>query len=142
MNFTIIDGIISGLDRTTQVSGGGNSVTTTEHISIFNLSGERVLLKTKYPAMIADGDHLRLSGVRGQGQFTAIACKNVTTGWVTTFKKQGCAMTALIVFGLVGIVFSLIFPLFLFLPVFVTVVLFFIMRADSRLKSAHMMLNQ
>ena len=117
-------------------------MTTTEHISIFSLSGERVLLKTKYPAMIAYGDHLRLSGVRGQGQFTAIACKNVTTGWVTTFKRQGCAMTALIAFGLVGLVFTLIFPLFLFIPVFVAGGIFFIMRADSRLKSAHMMLNQ
>jgi len=140
MNYTLIDGIISGLDRTTHVSGGENTSTT--HISIFSLLGERVLLKTRYPAMIADGDHLRLAGVRGQGQFTAIACKNITTGWMTTFKRQGCAMFALIGFGLVGIVFTLIFPLFIFMPIFSVAVLFFIMRADSRLKTAHMMLNQ
>lgn len=140
MNFTLIDGIISGLDRTTHVSGGERTSTT--HISIFSLSGERVLLKTKYPAMITDGDHLRLVGIRGQGQFTAIACKNMTTGWMTTFKRQGCAMSALIGFGLVGIVFTLIFPLFIFMPVFSVAVLFFIMRADSGLKTAHMMLNQ
>jgi hypothetical protein len=140
MNFTLIDGIISGLDRTTHVSGGENTSTT--HISIFSLLGERVLLKTRYPAMIADGDHLRLAGVRGQGQFSAIACKNMTTGWMTTFKRQGCAMFALIGFGLVGIVFTLVFPLFIFMPIFSVAVLFFIMRADSRLKTAHMMLNQ
>ena len=140
MDFTSIDGIISGLDRTTQVSGGGDTMTTTTHISIFSLSGERVLLKTKYPAMIADGDHLRLAGVRGQGQFTAIACKNVSTGWMTTFKRQGCAMSALIGFGVVGIVSTLIFPLFVFMPIFAIAVLFFIMRADFRLKTAHMML--
>jgi hypothetical protein len=140
MNFTLIDGIISGLDRTTHVSGGENTSTT--HISIFSLLGERVLLKTRYPAMIADGDHLRLAGVRGQGQFSAIACKNMTTGWMTTFKRQGCAMFALIGFSLVGIVFTLIFPLFIFIPIFSVAVLFFIMRADSRLKTAHMMLNQ
>ncbi len=140
MNYTLIDGIISGLDRTTHVSGGEN--TTTTHISIFSLSGERVILKTKYPAMIADGDHLRLVGVRGQGQFTAIACKNMTTGWMTTFKRQGCAMSALIIFGMVGIVFTLIFPLFIFMPIFSGVVLFFIMQADSKLKTAHMMMNQ
>jgi len=142
MDFTSIDGIISGLDRTTQVSGGGDTMTTTTHICIFRLSGERVLLKKKYPAMITDGDHLRLAGVRGQGQFTAIACKNMTTGWMTTFKRQGCAMFALIGFSLVGIVFTLIFPLFIFIPIFSVAVLFFIMRADSRLKTAHMMLNQ
>ena len=141
MIFTLIEGIVSGLDRTTQVSGGGNSTTTT-HLSIFSLSGERVLLKTKYPAMIADGDQLRLAGVRGQGQFTAIACKNLTTGWTTTFKRQGCAMSALIGFGLVGIVFTLIFPLFIFMPAFAGAILFWIMKADARLKTAHMMLNQ
>lgn len=140
MNFTLIDGIISGLDRTTQVSGGEKTSTT--HISIFSLSGERVLLKTKYPAMIADGDHLRLVGIRGQGQFAAIACKNMTTGWMTTFKMQGCAMSALIGFGLVGIVFTLIFPPFIMMPIFAVAVLFFIRRADSRLKAAHAMLNQ
>ena len=142
MNFTLIEGTISNLDRTTQVSGGGDTMTTTTHISIFSLLGDRVLLKTKYPAMITDGDHLRLAGVRGQGQFTAIACKNMTTGWMTTFKRQGCAMSVLIAFGMVGIVFTLIFPLFIFMPIFVIAVLFFIMRADSRLKTAHMMLNQ
>jgi hypothetical protein len=140
MDFTLIDGIISGLDRTTQVSGG--ETTSTTHISIFSLSGDRVLLKTKYPAMIADGDHLRLAGVRGQGQFTAIACKNMTTGWTTTFKRQGCAMSMLIGFGLVGIVFTLIFPLFIFIPIFSVAVLFFIMRADSRMKTAHTMLGE
>lgn len=140
MDFTLIDGIITGLDRTTQVSGG--ETTSTTHISIFSLSGDRVLLKTKYPAMIADGDHLRLAGVRGQGQFTAIACKNMTTGWTTTFKRQGCAMSMLIGFGLVGIVFTLIFPLFIFIPIFSVAVLFFIMRADSRMKTAHTMLGE
>lgn len=141
MNFTLIDGIISGLDRTTQVSGGGDSMTTTTHISIFNLAGERVLLRTQSPAMIADGDQVRLAGVRGQGQFTAIACKNVTTGWMTECKKQGCAISALIVFGLIGIVFTIIFPLFFFMPAVVIVALVLVMRADARLKTAHMMLH-
>jgi hypothetical protein len=142
MNYTLIDGIISGLDRTTHVSGGGDTGTTTTHISIFSLLGERVLLKTKQPAMIADGDYLRLVGVRGQGQFTAIACKNITTGWATTFKRQGCAMTALIGFGIVGILFTLIFPLFVFMPIFSGVILFWIMKSDARIQSAHIMLKQ
>ena len=116
-------------------------MTTTTHISIFSLLGERVLLNTKYPAMIADGDHLRLVGVRGQGQFTAIACKNTTTGWITTFKKQGCAMSVLIGFGLVGIVFTMIFPIFIFVPIFAGAILFWIMKTDARMKTAHVMLN-
>jgi hypothetical protein len=142
MDLTLIDGIISGLDRTTEVRGGGDRMTSTTHISIFSLSGERVLLKTKYPAMIGDGDHLRLAGVRGQGQFSAIACKNMTTGWMTTFERQGCAMSALLGFGAVGIVLSMIFPLFIPMPILAVAILFLIMRADSRLKTAHMMINQ
>lgn len=142
MDFSLIDGIISGLDRTTQVSGGGDTMTSTTHISIFRLAGDRVLLKTKYPAMIADGDHLKLVGVRGQGQFTAIACKNITTGWTTTFQKQGCAISALIGFSLVGIVFTLIFPLFIFMPIFSGAILFWILKTDAKIKAANMMLNQ
>ena len=142
MNFTLIDGVISGLDRTTQVSGGGDTMTTTTHICIFSLLGERVLLRTKFPAMIADGDYLKLVGVRGQGQFTAIACKNITTGWETTFKRQGCAMTLLIGVGIVGVVFTLIFPPFVFMPIFAGAILLWIMKADARIRSAHIMLNQ
>jgi hypothetical protein len=55
-------------------------MTTTIRLYIFNLAGERGLLKTKAPATIADGDHLKLAGVLGQGQFTAIACKSLSTG--------------------------------------------------------------
>ncbi len=142
MNDTVIEGVISGLDRTTQVSGGGDTLTSTTHISLFQLSGERVLLKTNFPAMIADGDQLRLVGVRGQGQFTAIACKNITTGWATTFQRQGCAMTALIVFGVVGFGFTLIFPLFVVMPVFSAVGIFWLWKANSRLAKAHAMLTQ
>jgi len=142
MSLTLIDGNISNLDRTTQVSGGGDTVASTTHISIFSISGERVLLKSKQPAMIADGDHVRLAGVQTQGQFTAIACKNMTTGWTTKFKRQGCAMSALIGFGLIGIVFTLIFPLFIFMPIFSAVVLFFILRADRQMKIAYNIVSQ
>lgn len=141
MALILIDGIISGLERTTNVSGGGDTMTSTTHLAIFSLSGERVLLKSNEPAMITEGDHLRLVGTRAPGQFTAIACKNVTTGWTTTFKRQSCAMTALIGFGLIGIVSTLLFPLFIIMPVFSAVVTFLIMRADARLKTAHAMLN-
>jgi hypothetical protein len=142
MNLTLIEGIISGLERTTQVSGGGDMMTRTTHICIFSLLGERVLLKTDCPAMIADGDHLRLAGFRAPGQFTAVACRNLTTGWITSSKTHGCAIAALLGFGLVGIVFTLIFPLFIFMPIFAGVILFTILKADSRVKKAHAMLIQ
>lgn len=142
MNYTLIDGIISGLDRTTQISGGGETSATTTHISIFNLLDERVLLKTESPAMIANGDHLKLVGVRGQGQFTAIACKNITTGWTNTYRGQGCALAAVSVFGLIGIIFTCISPIFIFFPMIIAGILFWLLKAGAKMKAAHQMLNQ
>ena len=140
MKHTVIDGIISDLDRTTHVSGG--ETTSTTHISIFNISGERVLLRTRYPAMIVDGDHLKLVGIRGQGQFTAIACKNITTGWTTKFKRQGCMITALTGFGLIGMLLSYFFAFFIILPLISGVIVFLMLMADSENKTAHKLLNQ
>jgi hypothetical protein len=126
MDFTLIEGIISGLDRTTQISGGGETSATTTHISIFNLLDERVLLKTESPAMIANGDHLKLVGVRGQGQFTAIAC----------------TLAAVSAFGLIGIIFTYISPIFIFLPMIIAGILFWLLKTGAKMKAAHQMLNQ
>lgn len=142
MNFTVIEGIISGLDRTNHLSGGGETNASTSHISIFNLSGERVMLTTNSPAMIADGDNLKLVGVRNPGQFSAVVCKNLTTGWVTPLKTQGCAKAMLIVFIIFGILATLLFPLFIIMPIFAGVFLFLVIRTDSQMKSAYNMLNQ
>ncbi len=148
MNFTVIEGIISGLDRTNHISGGGETMARTSHISIFNLSGERVILTSNYPAMIADGDHLKLVGVRGQGLFSAIACKNLTTGWMTTFKTESCAkiMLSLVIIGsiLVNILVIYFFPAFsitLIVPIIFGVFLFMIIRSEARMKRAYNMLN-
>ena len=99
------------------------------------------MLRTDSPAMIADGDHLKLVGVRSPGQFSAIACKNLTTGWVTSLKTQGCAMALLIVFLIFGIIATLFFPLFIIMPIFSGVILFFVVRSDSEMKRAYKMLT-
>lgn len=140
MNPTLLEGIVSNLDRTTQVSGG--EMTSTTHLSIFSLAGERVLLLTRMPAMIEDGDHLRVAGQSGQGQFTAIACRNLTTGWSTSPHKQGCAKSALIAFTVIGLIFTWLSFLFVFFPLVNGVILFRLIKAESRMKSAHAMLHQ
>ena len=144
MNFTVIEGIISGLDRTNHVSGGGETSASTTHISIFGLSGERVMLSTKYPAMIADGDHLKLVGVRNPGQFSAIACKNLTTGWETPLRTQGCAKIVLSTFCIVTILPIWFFPSFGFLlimPILAGVLLFTLISSEAKMKRAYKMLN-
>jgi hypothetical protein len=139
MNPTLIDGLISDLEQSTLLSG---DLATMTHVSIFNLLGDRVILKTAYPAMIANGDHLRLAGVRHSGCFAAAACKNITTGWMTTFKMQVCATLALVGFGLVSIALTFLFPAFILMTICCIAGLFFIVRTDSRRKTAHEMLNQ
>ena len=141
MNYTLIEGVISGLERTTEVSGGSSSMTTTSYICIFNLSGERVLLKTHAPAMIADGDHVKLVGERGQGQFTAIACKNMSTGWVPQYSNTGCFTAILAGFTVVGVIFTLIFPLFIILPLTSGGMLFWFRKMSAKVKHAQKMLD-
>ena len=142
MNYSVIDGIISNLDRTTQVSGGGDTMATTTHISIFNVSAERVLLRSSNPAMIANGDQVKLVGVRGQGQFTAVACKNISSGWATKGRRQGCATIALVGFSIFGAALTVIFPLFIFIPIASGIFLWLVLRTDSRNQQAHAILNQ
>lgn len=142
MKLSLIEGTIYELDRTTHVSGGGSSAATTTHMSMFTLSGERVILRSKIPAMINNGDQLKLAGLRRQGEFSAIACKNISTGWATKFRRQGCASIALITVGFIGIIFTCIFPLFIFMPVVCLIILILIFRTDNRLKKAHQMINQ
>lgn len=141
MDFTVIEGVVADLDRTSQVSGGGSTNATTTQIAIFQLNTERVILKSKFPAMISNGDHLRLSGIKAQGQFTAIACKNLTTGWSTSFKRQGCATTILIIFTLIGLCLTWIFPLAIIFPVMTIIFLLMIIKADSNYKRAHFLLQ-
>mgnify|MGYP000617887603 CR=1 FL=1 len=141
MSLTTIEGIVSGLERTNQVTGGGDTIVSTTQITIFTLAGERVLLTTKSPAMIAEGDRVKLAGVRGQGEFAAIACRNLTTGWTPPCRNQGCAMAILAAFGLVGVVFTLMVPIFIFMPIFSIVLIILMIRADSRTRTAHRMLG-
>jgi len=138
---TRIEGMISGLERTTHVSGGGETRTTTQHIAIFRLSGERVILMINEPAMIDDGDVLRVVGQPGQGQFTAIACKNLTTGWTSKSKGNGCAKIALMLFAAIAVGLTCFLPIFFFMPIIVCYALIRIIRADARIKKAHLLLE-
>ena len=95
-----IEGILEDLDRSSHVSGTEDSTSTT-HISIFKIGEYRVLLKSKSPAMISNGDTVRVVGIESPGQFTGIACKNLTTNWSTQFRGQGCAKFILIFFILI-----------------------------------------
>jgi hypothetical protein len=134
-----IDGIVGDFERTTDTSGTTNRTSTT-HISIFKVGSTRVLLKTAVPSAISNGDQVVLAGINSNGQFHALACKNLTANWISPLKQQGCAFSALI--GMAVVSFALFFMI---LPViFGGVCLFFafkVKKHDNTLKQAHQMVQ-
>lgn len=139
---TRMEGLVSALQRTTHVSGGaGDTSVTTQHVAIFDLSGQRVLLMGKEPPMISDGDRVRVVGQCAPGQFTAIACKNISTGWATTHKAQGCAAMALIGVILLSIALCVVVPVCFFVPLLFLYLLMRLLRYDDRIKKAHLLLE-
>src|SRR5690349_10430015 len=103
----VLEGVVSGLQRTTHVSGGsGESAARTTHICIFSLGSHRVELKLPSVAPIADGDQVRLAGSMQPGLFSAIACRNLTTGWISSGTGRGCTIAFAVFFACFGLVFA------------------------------------
>jgi len=135
INLITISGEVEDLERSTHVTGVSHRTSTT-HLSIFKVDTHRVILRTSAPSVIANGDRVVLAGAHANGQFTALACKNLTTNWVSPLKQQGCAFTALI--GMAVISFSLFF---LVLPVIFGGLCVFlaykVKKYDNTLRRAH-----
>jgi hypothetical protein len=108
---TTISGKVQGFERTTQVSGTTQRTSTT-HLSLFRLGTERMILRSSVPSMISEGDDVVVAGIQSDGQFTGLACKNQTTGWVTPLVQQGCIIAFLIVLTVISFAFFfVIFPI-------------------------------
>ncbi len=99
-----IEGIVSHLQNTVSVSGGGNDGrATTTYIALFRLDGRPVQFRCGSPIAFADGDRLKAAGRVRATDLLAYACRNLTTGatynsgvWVNVI-----AAVFLPVFGLV-----------------------------------------
>lgn len=158
MVLTAHDGTVSGLQRSIRVTGGGDGSTTSSQISLFTLDGKRVRLNTSQPAMIADGDAVRIVGEDKPGEFVAIACLNRTTGWASPVPRYGCFIVPLLVFILVTLAIATVPVLIgsllqigllpeaagilLSLPALIaTAMLIFLLRTAARHKRAHAMLH-
>ena len=136
----ILEGKVTALDRTSHVSGT-DSRTSTTHIAIFKLDNEPILLRSSFPPMINEGDYVKVVGEKSPGQFTAIACKNITTNWMTPVKCQTGAkfgLSALIIFTLL---FSLFGSIFIFMPLILTYLLYRVIKHDSMFTKANKLLG-
>ncbi|NWK56908.1 hypothetical protein HW115_14890 [Verrucomicrobiaceae bacterium N1E253] len=133
-------GVVEGFERTTHTSGTSNRTSTT-HLSLFRIGQNHVLLKTSIPSVIANGDEVLIAGMNINGQFQALACRNVTTNWTSPLVQQGCVFIALIVMAVVS--FSLFF---LVLPILMGCgCIFFaykVKKHDKLLQEAHYMVLQ
>lgn len=107
-SLVVREGVISGLQRATHVSGGGESSTRTTHLCLFSLGNERVKLALRELPPIADGDLVRISGYPTPGLLNAIACRNLTTGWMSSSKTPGCGclLAGALVFSAGGLIAS------------------------------------
>lgn len=133
----VIEGIVEDLDRVTHTSGGGGETTaSTSHIALFKLKNFRVKLSLRTPAMISNGDTIRICGKGSTGEFSAIYCKNITTGWNSPMLKQGCAKSMLMIMTM-GSGFLTIFfkPIFL-MTAFCLILLFLISKGENQYKKA------
>ncbi len=79
----VIDGTVSGLQRTTDVTRGSEDRLHTTHIAIFSLASHRVELRLLCPPPIANGDRVRVAGRFGNGIFNALVCRDFDTGWIS-----------------------------------------------------------
>ena len=98
-----IEGAVSHLQNTVNVSGGGNnSRATTTYIALFRLDGKPVQFRCGSPIAFADGDRLKAAGRARATDFLAYACRDLTTGATYSSGVWGNIITAVIlpIFGL------------------------------------------
>ncbi|GAA5496976.1 hypothetical protein Rhal01_03164 [Rubritalea halochordaticola] len=139
-NLSILDGPIENLQYTTQISGGGESSTRTTHIALFNLANHRIMLKSPQPPMIQNGDQVIVAGGSQPGQFTALACRNISTGWMTQTQNQGCAIAICAVMLAFSGLFCLVMPLALPMPIFLGYLIYKMNKWSSLTRQAHSMI--
>ena len=134
-----IRGVVESFERSTHTSRPSDRITTT-HLSLFKLGSRRVLLKTATPSVISNGDEVVIAGMELNGQFQALACKNLTANWLSPLQQQGCAFVGFIA---VSVVSFLLF--FMIIPIIMgCACLFFaykVKKHDNLLKEAHSMVE-
>lgn len=106
---TVHQGVVSGLQRTTHVSGGGNTSASNAHICIFALGDIRVETRSSSPPPIAEGDQLRIAGRYDNGIFKALALHDLTTSWISPEPRSGCLVSALVGFILFSSIIAVVF---------------------------------
>ncbi len=98
----VIKGVVSKLRNSVEISGGGNdSGVTTTHVTVFQIKGQPVKVKSREAVLVDESDIVAVSGKISNGVFNAYAYINHTTG-VTGNTGIGIHYFFGLVFSLVG----------------------------------------
>jgi hypothetical protein len=95
----ILQGIVSKVRFSTEVSGNENS-TSTSHVAIFEINKTPIELKLPGSIILENGDEVLLAGKVKKGLFRALAYKNMTNS--VSGKGQ------VILHMLLGIIFTIV----------------------------------
>ena len=133
-------GVVENFERSTETTGGQNTTRTT-HLSIFKIGSNNVLLRTITPSVISDGDEVVLAGSNLNGRFQAIACKNLTSNWISPLRQQKFVFFVLVFFAV-----STLLLFFLIIPIFMSAACMFlahkVKQRDALHQKAHDMVQQ
>lgn len=102
----ILDGVVTKLRYSLEISGEGN---TTTHVTIFQVAGKPVKIKSTEIVLIDENDRVRVAGKVSKGVFNAYAYVNNTTG-VSGNAGRGTLYVFSVIFPLVGFLSLLYFP--------------------------------
>ncbi|HEX7261922.1 MAG TPA: hypothetical protein VF258_08915 [Luteolibacter sp.] len=68
-------------------------------------------LRLSTPPVIFDGDRVRVAGSVENGVFSALACRNLTTGWLSPAVNTGCVSVILVAFVIFSLIFGIVFAI-------------------------------
>ena len=90
-HLSIHHGVVEDLTRTTHVSGGGETSTTTTHIAMIKVAGKHCEYRSASPVPISEGETVTVVGVDERGLYKVYAMRNDSTGFITEMFQVGAA---------------------------------------------------
>ncbi|MDD7984859.1 hypothetical protein PQO01_07875 [Lentisphaera marina] len=139
MKLETLEGLVSALEKNTEVSGTDKRSGLT-HKASFKVDGERVLFKSCSESMIQNGDKVKIVGLPDAGDFKAIACKNLSQPWQSEKPKLGFAPIVLSLFVFFTASMSMLARPFIILSLIVGFILFNLLKVYKTQKNAFQIL--
>lgn len=76
----VLKGVVTKLHRSMEVEGGNNSAVNTTHVTVFQIDGKPIQMKSRETVLIDEKDKVIVAGKLSNGILNAYAYLNETTG--------------------------------------------------------------